>query len=211
MEKRITIIGCGPGSSEFLTSAAKQAAARAEVLVGAPRLLGLFSDSPALRAEVGADIDAVLETIATYCREKQVGVLVSGDPGCFSLAKRVTARFGMEACHVIPGISAVQVACARLGLAWAGARIISMHGRESSRTPQDFAGEECVVVLGGGKASAPWIAGLAGALGSTHRVWVCRDLTLETEQVQEVNVPYSMEMFTYARIIVVLVQRKGNA
>lgn len=52
-----------------------------------------------------------------------------GDPGLASLAKLVLRRFGLHACEVLPGISSVQVAFARLGLDWLDARILSAHAR----------------------------------------------------------------------------------
>ena len=38
---------------------------------------------------------------------KNIAVLVTGDPGIFSLARLVIERFGREQCRVIPGISSI--------------------------------------------------------------------------------------------------------
>ena len=42
----IVIVGCGPGSPDYLTPLARRAVERAEVLVGASRLLDLFAEHP---------------------------------------------------------------------------------------------------------------------------------------------------------------------
>ena len=42
----ITIVGCGPGSQEYLTPAAIGAVEKADLLIGTERLLRLFSAKP---------------------------------------------------------------------------------------------------------------------------------------------------------------------
>ncbi len=61
----LSIVGCGPGSALYVTEAARQAVARADVLVGGKRLMELFPDCPVERILVQSDIVAVLEQIAT--------------------------------------------------------------------------------------------------------------------------------------------------
>ena len=48
-DQSISIVGCGPGSLDYLTPATLRAVEEAEVLVGAKRLLDLFPASPADR------------------------------------------------------------------------------------------------------------------------------------------------------------------
>ncbi len=117
----ITIVGCGPGSPDFLTVAALNAVEEAEVLVGAQRLLDLFPASNAERFVLGAGIGSALDEILERFIEKRVAVLVTGDPGLYSFAKLVIERFGRENCRIIPGISSVQCAFASIGTDWADA------------------------------------------------------------------------------------------
>ena len=82
-EPMLSIVGCGPGSAQYVTEAARQAVARADVLVGGNRLMELFPDCPAERILVQCDIAALLEQIATrHAAGQKIAVLVSGDPGC---------------------------------------------------------------------------------------------------------------------------------
>ena len=68
--------------------------------------------------------------------EKVVGVLVSGDPGFFSFLPRLKKEFPEEKIEVYPGISSLQFAFARAGLAWQEANFVSVHGRDLSVLPQ---------------------------------------------------------------------------
>lgn len=59
-------------------------------------------------------------------------LLVSGDPGLFSLLSVIKRRFPDENIRVLPGISSLQAICARLGESWHDAAILSGHGRALS-------------------------------------------------------------------------------
>ena len=56
-------------------------------------------------------------------------MVVSGDPGFYSLAKKVVARFGRHEVSIIPGISSIQIMAARLCRSWVGVVSTTIHGR----------------------------------------------------------------------------------
>jgi cobalt-precorrin-7 (C5)-methyltransferase len=186
--QNITIVGCGPGALDYLTPAARNSIAEAEVLVGASRLLELFPAVAAERIVVGADIAKVLDQIATRVNQRKVVVLVSGDPGVCSLAQPVIRKFGWQACRVIPGVSSVQVAFARLGLDWTDARLISAHHHAPEEV--DFAGltnDAKIAVLAGNASTMSWVVKLANHLSETHTIVVCEDLTLPRERLTSMS------------------------
>jgi precorrin-6y C5,15-methyltransferase (decarboxylating) CbiE subunit len=177
----IVIIGCGPGGPEYVTPLARQAAGEAQVLVGAARLFGLFPESPAERVPVTAGIDGGLDRIAELSRTRRVAVLVTGDPGLMSLAAPVIRRFGPEQCRIIPGISALQVACARLGLDWQDLIVIDAHGADPGIPPSDLMDKQKIAVLAHGMSD--WIRRALRTLAPGYRVHLCQDLTLPEESV----------------------------
>ena len=98
------------------------------------RNIELTADGQALCA-VTRDIDGVLAFIRTHLAFSDVVVMVSGDPGYFSLLDALRRTFPEELIDVIPGISAIQFAFARLALPWHDAELLSFHGR----VPEDGA------------------------------------------------------------------------
>lgn len=207
MAVKITIVGCGPGSPEYLTGAAVRAVESAGVLIGAQRLLDLFPSSPALKIAGGGKVAETLDLIAEHAKTRQVAVLVSGDPGIFSLSKRVLARFGREACRIVPGISSVQVAFARVGLDWADARLISAHKEDPDAATADALREESkIAVFAGRAASLVWIAALLRGLGPGYRVFACENLTLADERVREIS-PEELPSMTLSSSAIVLIVR----
>ncbi len=205
---KITIVGCGPGSAAYVAPGARNAACEAEVLIGSRRLLELFSEAPGEKIGLGADTEATLETVAAVCRSgRRIAVLVSGDPGLFSLAQKVIRRFGREACEIIPGISSVQVAFARVGLDWIDARMLSAHGRTPAIAPQELSPLDKIAVLAGNREGLQWSAGIADVLRPTHAVFLCENLTLEDERIRQVE-PELLEQIDSASLSIVLMVRR---
>jgi cobalt-precorrin-7 (C5)-methyltransferase len=183
----ISIVGCGPGSLDYITPAALKDIEEAEVLVGAKRLLDLFPSSPAERIVVSAEIGEVLDHIAVRADRQRIAVLVTGDPGLFSLAMPVMERFGRARCRVIPGVSSVQTAFARIGVDWADARIISIH-KEYPVNYAHLTDADKVAVLCGREGATKWIADhLLRNQPRDRHIFVCQNLTLDDEQVREVD------------------------
>jgi cobalt-precorrin-7 (C5)-methyltransferase len=207
MTPPIIIAGCGPGHADYLTTAVHHAVADAEVLVGARCLLDLFPEVKATRLAVGGDIPAVLAAMEQH-RDQRLVVLVSGDSGLFSLARRVQQHFGHEHCRLIPGISSVQVACARLGIDWHDLRIISAHGRIPAATIDELQTWHKIAILAGTSAATAWAADLLEQLGSDYRAMVCENLTLAAEKIHPCDAATLRQATLAARTIIILLHQE---
>jgi precorrin-6Y C5,15-methyltransferase (decarboxylating) len=125
--KRISIIGVGLGP-DTLTPEARAAIARAEVLLGAPRLLEPYGEKPSYPYYLPKDAAACIE------REDatEFAVLVSGDVGFYSAAAGLFGALPGCELRVIPGVSTVNAFFARLRMPWQDAAFVSVHGREAN-------------------------------------------------------------------------------
>ncbi len=204
----IVIVGCGPGSAEYVTPLARRAAEQAEVLVGASRLLDLFPDHPGERVVAGANVEKILAQIDARRQHQRIAVLVTGDPGACSLALPVLKRFGRQACEVIPGISSIQVAFSRIGLDWVDARIIDAHGARPEIEPRSVMDRAKIAVLAGKPESFEWVAHLAGILGKGYRLFACENLTLPDERIRSVE-PADLDGMDISSKTVFLLIRKA--
>jgi cobalt-precorrin-7 (C5)-methyltransferase len=202
----IVIVGCGPGSPDYLTPGAVRAVQEAEVLVGARRLLELFPDHPGERIVMEAHTERVLAAIAQR-PDKRIAVLVTGDPGLASLAQPILKRFGRIRCRVIPGISSLQAAFARLGLDWLGVRIIDAHGKDPSVHLKTLEGVDRIAVFGGRKESLSWLLQETSFLGDGFKLWAFEDLTLETERIRELDPRTAAGLEFSSRTIFILVRK----
>jgi precorrin-6Y C5,15-methyltransferase (decarboxylating) len=119
----VTVIGC---DGRPVGPDAAQALAAARLVIGAPRHLEEVPITPgADRIEI-KHLDEALDALTAEPRH--TAVLASGDPGFFGIVRALRAR-GIEP-KVIPAVSSVALAFARLGLDWDDALVVSAHGRD---------------------------------------------------------------------------------
>ncbi len=124
------VIGIGPGDPDYILPAALKTAGKCQALAGGKRALALFLEGEQERYQVTGDLEGLKNFLLLKLEEgKDVAVLVSGDPGFYSLLGFLRKHFAAEALEVIPGISSLQLAFARAGLAWQQAELGSVHGR----------------------------------------------------------------------------------
>lgn len=128
--KQVTIVGLGM-SADTLTAQGLSAVERADVLIGAPRLVAQFSRlaKPSF-AEYAPE--AVARVISGNKGERFC-VLVSGDTGFYSATEGLCATLG-DSCSltVLPGVSSLSFLFARLMLPWQDAAVVSCHGRRAN-------------------------------------------------------------------------------
>ena len=137
---KLYVIGIG---YRPLGKRAQELVRAANVLLTSSRLHDVFQrydGYEAIRDRITV-IDKVPETIA-FIREwfshseirnpqseiDSLVLLASGDPLFFGIGRRMIAEFGAEAVEILPDLSSMQEAFARVNLAWDDAVFISLHG-----------------------------------------------------------------------------------
>ena len=194
--KNIVIAGCGPGHEDYVGQATRKAVTTAEVLVGTQHLLDLFPQAACQQIVVRGPMAGVLDQMEAL-DEKKICVLVTGDCSLFSLARLVVNRFGRERCKLIPGISSVQVAFARLALDWSDTLLISAHGREPKEDVSELLRYDKIALLAGDDPAILWAADRLTELGAEYLAVSCENLTLTTEVIREFN---DAELLRQARL-----------
>jgi precorrin-6Y C5,15-methyltransferase (decarboxylating) len=125
----ILVLGLDPGALDA-PARLLSLLAGVQVLAGGKRQLAAFPAFPGRRLPVTSPLDAVLDALdEARCQGLSVAVLADGDPLFFGLGVRLAQRFGPASLRFLPSPSAVQLAAARLGLPWAEAPVVSLHGR----------------------------------------------------------------------------------
>ena len=125
----IDVVSAGPGNEDLLTAQARRTLDEADAVFCADRTQTLVGN-PAVCRHL-TPFSKALEDMETLRAEGlRVAVLLSGDAGLYSMLPLLSERFGREALRVHPGVSSLQAFCARLGIPWQQARILSAHGKQ---------------------------------------------------------------------------------
>lgn len=185
----LTVIGIGPGSKDYMLPAAIEAISSARVLVGSSRALSAYAPLDAECKVIDKDIQGVMQFIREKIVHDDVIVLVSGDPGFYSLLPALKRSFPDTSLHIIPGISSVQFAFARIGEIWQDAVLVSVHGREWDSELMRYKAEKKLALLTDSINRPQTIAArlLAEGWPSEAKAWLCRNLSYETETIQELS------------------------
>lgn len=184
MEHKIIVAGIGPGNPDYMVPEARRVIESARVLAGGRRALSQFAgENVQEQCVIGADIPAVMAFVRRNLQHEDVVVMVSGDPGYYSLLDALRRDFPAESIQVIPGISAMQLAFARLALPWHEADLWSFHGRMPEEARLVYAPGRLAGMLTDGKYNSHTIPQLLmekGWPGETGLA-VCSRLSYEDE------------------------------
>ena len=180
MTHRIIVVGIGPGDSSYLLPKAQNYIENARILVGGRRALADYSNGRAKECSIGADIPSVLAFIRTSLAEDDVVVMVSGDPGYYSLLDALRRTFPIDRIEVVPGISSLQLA-----LPWHGACLLSFHGREPLPAELTYAPAAVLGMLTDGKNNSQTIAVrlLQHGWHDADHMYICTRLSYEDERI----------------------------
>lgn len=146
MGNRVSVIGIGAGSCAGMTLEAAQRIRESELLIGAARMLESAACIAGQARENESCIagQAPLHMFASY-RPTEIGtylrahpecenpcILVSGDVGFYSAAKRLIEELSDFDVELLPGISSVQYFAAKLQMPWEDWHLMSLHGKKQN-------------------------------------------------------------------------------
>lgn len=149
----VYLVGCGCGK-DGMTNAAREVLERADLLIGAGRLLAEMEGCRGRRQEA-VRAEEILQHILQN-RGQCIAVLFSGDTGFYSGAAKLLDLLkeeGIEA-SVLPGISSVQYFAARLGRPWQDWNLCSVHGKEIDLSGELKKGKPLFLLTGSGRDPA---------------------------------------------------------
>jgi precorrin-6Y C5,15-methyltransferase (decarboxylating) len=117
LPSKIHVIGIGDDGLEAVPASVRQIIADADVLLGTERTLTLVPKSKAERHAISSDLNQLVTTIQR-AGDKRVVLLLYGDPMFYGLARYVSERLGKERFVVVPHVSSMQLAFARVMETW---------------------------------------------------------------------------------------------
>ena len=159
MPSPVFIIGMGL-SPEDLTDRQRSLIESADILAGGRRLLDHFPDLVCERWPIDRNLAGLGDFLAERMTDRTIVVLASGDPLFFGIGAYLARRLGSRNVRILPNISAVATAFARLGRPWQEARVVSLHGRKHiGAMLRHLAAGDTVAVYTDPTRGPAWLAG----------------------------------------------------
>lgn len=206
MEHKIVVAGIGPGHPQYILPAAREAIASAKVLAGGSRALAEFAHAGQKTARITGDMVGILRFLQEALEQDDVVVMVSGDPGYFSFLEVLRREFSPDRLVVIPGISSLQFAFARLALPWQSARLLSLHGRSPQVRTLAYVPDALLGILTDTKYTSRTVAVLLQENGwpGNAEMFICSRLSYEDEQIVATTLSEAVHQASYKNCVLVV-------
>ncbi|MEL7632613.1 MULTISPECIES: precorrin-6y C5,15-methyltransferase (decarboxylating) subunit CbiE [Sporomusa] len=203
---QVVVVGIGPGSPDYVLPVVSRRIAQARVLVGSKRALDTFAAGGQVTRIIDKDINGVLDFIEEQLASQDVVVMVSGDPGFYSMLVAVRKRFAPESITVIPGISSAQLAFARVAEVWQDAALISMHGRTAADEVLRYRPGHKLGILTDTQHNPACISRILLAFGwpEAAHVWLCANLSYDNEVVAAMTLAEATETLGFEHSVMVV-------
>jgi precorrin-6Y C5,15-methyltransferase (decarboxylating) len=184
---RVTVVGVGADGWDGLTPAARAIIGSAEVVLGGPRQLSLL---PVADGQVHqpwpSPLSGALQDLLTQFAGRQVVALASGDPMLSGIGTTLVDILGADRVAIIPHLSSVTLARARLGWSAESTAVVSVVGRDVHGVLRELAPGRRVLVLSSDEKTPAALADLLVARGyGSSRFVVLGDLGGDDETVHE--------------------------
>ena len=179
--RRIAIIGVGMGTPGSMTVEAAEFCRGAQLLIGAQRMLGAVEEKEGQIRCVEYLPDKVSACIQAHPEAEQAAILLSGDVGFFSGAKKLLDAFPDAV--VFSGISSAVCFAGRLKMSWEDWKLTSSHGRKCNLIGEILRNRKVFTILGTKDAAAEICRKLVWYEMQGIRVWIGENLGYPEEQI----------------------------
>ena len=183
--RRVHIVGIGDDGVEGMTGQARRLVEGAEVLLGPESCRALLPAEVASRLEVAHGLDDLVDRIDRHGGERLV-VLASGDPLFYGTARYVCGRLGKDRFEVVPHVSSMQLAFARVKEGWEEAFLANLSGQSIERVIDRVRSSDTVGLFTSDQWPPPAVARALLDEGiDTFQAYVCENLGSPDERVTQ--------------------------
>jgi precorrin-6Y C5,15-methyltransferase (decarboxylating) len=208
VEPRIHIIGVGSDGLAGLTARARELVASADLLLGAEHALDLLPEGRGERIRIGPDLQEVVRLLEANLGRRRIAIVAVGDPLFYGVARYLCDRLGKENFEVLPHVSSMQLAFARVKESWEEAFLTNLAGHPLEEVLDRIRTADTVGLFPGPDEGPAEIARQLLARGLDYfRAYVCENLGAPDERVTQAELAEVQDM-EFAPLNVMILKRK---
>jgi len=207
----VYIIGIGPDGASSLPPEARRLVERADIVIGGERLLNMFPSLSGQKTVVKNNLDEVVNMIKRNLESKRMAVLASGDPNLYGIAKYLVGKLGKDIVEIIPNVSTMQLAFARIKESWDDAVLVSAHSRPIEDIVDTVRSVHKIAIFTDDKHTPGEIARILQQHGIDNcRAYVCQDLGSTKEKIIATDL-YCLKEMKFLPLNVMILIKDGPA
>lgn len=212
LKEKVHVIGVGEDGVLSMNLKAMRLMQDAELLFGPERLLAFFPNHDAKKIPIQSDIKEIVEMIQSNLGRRQMAVLASGDPNFCGIAPELVEQLGKEAVEIVPNVSAMQLAFARIKESWEEAYLGSVQGRPVEEVIEPIRHTMKAGLLTDRQNTPSAIARLFLEQGIEDRTtYVCENIGASDERITETDLAQLPGRSFSPRAILILLKRSKEA
>ena len=127
---KVYIVGIGDDGLAGLTESAKRRLQECDLLLGTERSLEIVTDVTCECRTINTDLAELVRQIEAGRDTRRIVVLATGDPLFYGIARFLCDRLGKDAFEVVPHVSSMQLAFARVMESWEEAYLTDVANRQ---------------------------------------------------------------------------------
>ena len=207
---KLVIVGIGDDGLAGLTEAARGIIAEAEVILGSPAMLRLVESQPARRVALDPEMPAALKQVREALASSRAVLVSGGDPLFYGVARYLCDRLGKDQFEVIPHVSSMQLAFARVKESWEDAYLTNLAGRPLEAILDRIRTAEKVGLFPSDEHPPSRVARALLERGIDYfRAYVCENLGSPDERVTQAELDELVGL-DFAPLNVLVLVRKPN-
>jgi precorrin-6Y C5,15-methyltransferase (decarboxylating) len=212
-EDKVYIIGVAPGGASSLGSKARRLVKQAEIVLGGQRLLDMFPSLGGEKITIRNNLAEVTDLIKRNMRQRRMVVLASGDPDFYGIAGYLADKLGKDSLEIVPNVSAMQLAFARLKESWDDAVFVSAHARPVEDIVERVRSSHKVGIFTDGEHTPATIARVLLEHGvDGYRTYVCQNLGRKDEKIVATDLPgLCKTRCSPLNVLILLKEKPGTA
>jgi precorrin-6Y C5,15-methyltransferase (decarboxylating) len=210
-DPRIHVVGVGSDGLAGLTARARDILQGAEVVFGAETVLRLLPELRGERRNLAADLHEATAELGALLGRKRVAVVAGGDPLFYGVARYLCDRLGKESFEVLPHVSSMQLAFARVKESWEEAYLTNLATHALESVLDRIRVAETVGLFTSEQEGPREVARALLARGLDYfRAYVCENLGGPHERVTQGELADLAEMDFDPLNVVILVRKPGR-
>jgi precorrin-6B C5,15-methyltransferase / cobalt-precorrin-6B C5,C15-methyltransferase len=207
-EPRIHIIGVGTDGLAGLTGRARELLARADLILGSESVLNQLPSLAADRCAVGSDLQETVGVLTANLGRRRMVIAASGDPLFYGVARYLCDRLGKDRFEVLPHVSSMQLAFARIKESWEEAYLTNLQTHPLDTVLDRIRTAEVVGLFPSETEGPVEVARQLLARGLDYfRAFVCENLGGPDERVTQGELIDLLDM-EFAPLNVLILKRK---
>lgn len=207
---KLVIVGIGDDGLAGLTESARRVVSEADVILGPPAMLRLVESLSGRRVPLDPDMPTAARQVREAMDAGRPVLISGGDPLFYGVARYLCDRLGKDQFEVVPHVSSMQLAFARVKESWEDAYLTSLAGRPIEAVVDRIRTAEKVGLFSSDEHPP---AALAKALidrGVDYfRAYVCENLGSPDERVTQADLDDLVNM-RFDPLNVLILIRKPN-